>query len=768
MKIMAKVSIPLMALLLLLLFSPLVGVSLAQEEKIVFRRPWGYNPPPVGHWNYFASGCLPTWLVYEPLTHYFPANGSYLPHLAENWTYEDYMVFTLKLRKGVKWHDGSEFNATDIWATWHCIYLLKDRAWYYLKNITIVDSHTLVFYMKEKNDYCPFYILWHWVALPRMIYGDIARRVYELIKQGYDIFADEKPFVDLRTEMLNLRPEKPIGTGPFKLKSVSETEIVLEKFEEYWRGVPDIDEVHLVRVTATDVLWAMLSEGLFDYHWAIPTKEQHDLMVGKPYWKIIGVPRPVGITLYFNNRPTRPDGSPNPLYYKEVRQAIAYGINRTEVAYVQYPAGATPAKYNVGFNPAGLYAVLNQSFIDTWLKDFTYDYNPAKAEELLRKIGCTKGPDGIYRMPDGTKLEFTMKAAGYISIEAMEAIAAQLSKIGIKVTPIWMDSAVFFSPEGDFYQGRYDIGVGVYGGAAFSFDEYYHKYLHLYPGHGMNKIQRVPWRAEPVNVTELILYAQTYPAKCTLEERNEIYAILSYITCSEVPVFTLYSPTAYMYLNVHTFGGWPDPNDIYWLGLGSYEAHGSSYLFRWLMIKPNFDLTISVSPEGGGTTSPAPGTTRQTKGTKVTVTATPASGFAFKEWRLDGVSAGTSPTITVTIDKKTSLEAVFVPMFGLTIKVTPSEGGSTSPAPGTYSYVMGDKVTVTASPAFGYTFKEWRLDGVSAGTSPTITVTIDATHTLEAVFERIPYELYIGVPVAIVVIALAAFFLLRRRRRVKA
>jgi len=760
--------ISLSVLLALSLILPLMNVASAQEKKIVFRRLWTYSPPPVGHWNYFASGCMPTWLIYEPLTHYFPANGSYLPHLAENWTYQDYTVFTLKLRKGVKWHDGSEFNATDVWSTWYCIYLLKDRAWYYLRNITIADSHTLIFYMKEKNDYCPFYILWHWVALPRMIYGDIARRVYEKIQQGYDIFADVTPFVDLRTELLNLRPEKPIGTGPFKLAYVSETEIVLEKFEDYWRGIPDIDEIHLVRVTATDVAWAMLSEGQFDYHWAIPTKEQHDLMVDKPYWKIIGVPRPVGITLYFNNRPTRPDGTPNPLYYKEVRKAIAYAINRTEVAYVQYPAGATPAKYNVGFNPAGLYATLNETFIETWLKDFTYDYNPAKAEELLRSIGCTKGPDGIYVMPDGTKLEFTMKAAGYINLQAMEAIASQLEKVGIKVTPIWLDAAVFFSPEGDFYQGRYDIGVGVYGGASFSFDEYYHKYLHLYPGHGMNPIQSVPWKKEPINVTERILYAQTYPAKCTLKELREIYAELSYITCSEIPVFTLYSPTAYIYLNVHTFGGWPDPNDIYWLGLGSYEAHGSSYLFRWLLIKPNFDLTISVTPSGGGTTTPVPGTARYTKGTNITVTATPAGGYAFKEWRLDGNVVGTSPTITVTVNKDSVLEAVFAPMFGLTIAVTPSGAGTTTPAPGIYSYMQGDRVTVTASPSFGYNFKEWRLDGKVAGTSPTITITIDAPHTLEAVFERIPYELYIGVPVAIIIIVVAVLPILRRRRTVKA
>jgi len=120
-----------------------------ESPKIIFSRPVNYNPPPVGHWNVFISGSIPLCdVVMEPLTHYFPANNSYLPGLAENWTQSaDKMVFTLKLRKGVMWHDGTELTSLDVWATWHCIYLLKDRAWYFLKNVTIIDDSTLVFYM---------------------------------------------------------------------------------------------------------------------------------------------------------------------------------------------------------------------------------------------------------------------------------------------------------------------------------------------------------------------------------------------------------------------------------------------------------------------------------------------------------------------------------------------------------------------------------------------------------------------------------------------
>jgi len=744
------------ALLILALEIPLGTPMSAEPPKTVFSR-W-YNYSPTGHWNIFIPGSISLLsVVQESLTHYFPANGSYVPGLAVNWTYQDYSVFTLKLRKGAKWHDGTEFTALDVWATWHALYLLKDRAWYYLKNITITDSHTLVFYMKERNDYCPFYILWHWVAVPYSHYGVLASRVYSKILEGYDILTNSTPFNDLVDELKNLRPPLPIGTGPYKFKSMSETEIVLERFDDYWGTKPHIDEVRYVRQTSVDVGWTMLADGQFSFHWALPTKEQHQLVVGKPWVKIIPVARPVGVTMYFNNRIY-------PLSLKEVRQAIAHAINRSEIAIIRYPAGGTAQKYNAGFNEAGLYATLNETFINQYIKPFAYDYNLTKAEQILKGLGCTKDTDGIYKTPNGTRLEFELKTDGaWLNGPSMEAIAAQLAQIGIKINLRIVDTAVYFANDGDFYQGRYQIGAGVFGGADFSFDEYYHKYVFLFPGHGFAIMQKVPWRTELVNLTHITKVMQTYPAGCSLSERDEYRAILSYITASQVPVLSLFTPTAYMYLNVDKFSGWPPADDIYWQGLGSYEAHGSSYMHRWLMLKPSFSLKLSGTPAAGGTTSPATGTLKYAKGTAVTVTATPASGFTFKNWILDGATV-TGASIKVTMDIDHVLQAVFEAKQSLTISVNPAGGGTTNPATGTYSHAKGDKVTVAATPTSGFNFKEWKLDGASR-TGTSIEVTMDTSHTLEAVFEQAPpYALYAGIVIAAVAVVAVVAYMMRRRK----
>jgi peptide/nickel transport system substrate-binding protein len=70
-------------------------------------------------------------VILESLTHYFQNNGTYVPGIAEEWELsEDYLTFTLKLREGVKLHDGTEFTTKDVEATFYCLYPRMDRPWY--------------------------------------------------------------------------------------------------------------------------------------------------------------------------------------------------------------------------------------------------------------------------------------------------------------------------------------------------------------------------------------------------------------------------------------------------------------------------------------------------------------------------------------------------------------------------------------------------------------------------------------------------------------
>jgi len=74
------------------------------------------------------------------------------------------------------------------------------------------------------------------------------------------------------------------------------------------------------------------------------------------------------------------------------------------------------------------------------------------------------------------------------------------------------------------------------------------------------------------------------------------------------------------------------------------------------------------------------------------------------------------------------------PTHTLSVSVTPSGAGSVSPSGGEYE--SGVQVTLTASPASGYTFDYW--SGSASGTIPTVTVTIDSDKSLTANFETAP------------------------------
>jgi parallel beta-helix repeat protein len=76
------------------------------------------------------------------------------------------------------------------------------------------------------------------------------------------------------------------------------------------------------------------------------------------------------------------------------------------------------------------------------------------------------------------------------------------------------------------------------------------------------------------------------------------------------------------------------------------------------------------------------------------------------------------------------------PTYNLTIMAT--AGGTTNPAPGTYSYTANLSVQVTAIPDAGYLFDCWELDSVNVGSANPYTVLMDKNHTLKAFFSPIP------------------------------
>jgi hypothetical protein len=147
-------------------------------------------------------------------------------------------------------------------------------------------------------------------------------------------------------------------------------------------------------------------------------------------------------------------------------------------------------------------------------------------------------------------------------------------------------------------------------------------------------------------------------------------------------------------------------------------------------------LSTSVSPWGSGSVNPSSGT--HDLGTRVNVTARPASGWEFDHW--GGDASGTDPSITVTMTSNKNITAYFTKIrYTLSASTSPSEGGNVNPSSGTYD--AGTRVTVTAYPTNSAIWRFTNWGGDASGTNPSITVTMTSNKNITAYFTKFRYTL---------------------------
>jgi len=143
-----------------------------------------------------------------------------------------------------------------------------------------------------------------------------------------------------------------------------------------------------------------------------------------------------------------------------------------------------------------------------------------------------------------------------------------------------------------------------------------------------------------------------------------------------------------------------------------------------------FKYSLAIESSEGGTTRPKPGTHTYEAGTKAKIEAILDEGYKFSHW--SGDALGKDNPIKITMDADKSIKANFIRQHTLTI--TSGPGGTTDPAPGTYTFDAGTEVAITAIPNNRYRFLGWSGD-VSSAENP-ITITINSDISITANFIR--------------------------------
>ena len=152
------------------------------------------------------------------------------------------------------------------------------------------------------------------------------------------------------------------------------------------------------------------------------------------------------------------------------------------------------------------------------------------------------------------------------------------------------------------------------------------------------------------------------------------------------------------------------------------------------LFQKTYELTMTVSPDGGGTVTPAVGTETKDEDEIVPLLAEASPGYRFDRW--EGDISGTNTSTSVTMDADKSVIAVFVKTYELSISASDPKGAGTDPLLGIHTYDKDQLVAVTVSPQYNFRFLGWEIDGSDAGSEGIIEVLMDADHDLVALLQE--------------------------------
>jgi peptide/nickel transport system substrate-binding protein len=337
-------------------------------------------------------------MVFNGLVKY-DKNMNVVGDLAESWDItHNGLVITFHLRKGVKWHDAKPFTSADVLYTYQVTTDPKTPTAYAgdflkIKKAEALDDFT--FRVTYDKPFAPALISWASAILPKHLLA------------GRDI--TKSPLM-----------RHPIGTGPYKFKEwVAGQKIVLVSNDDYFEGRPYIDGriTRIIPDTATMFLELRAQNigmmGLTPLQYTRQTDNNLFKENFKKYRYLSFAYTYLGYNLK------------NPFFMdKRVRQAISYAINKDEIV--------SGVLLGLGKPATGPYKHGTWAHND---KVKTYNYDPAKARELLKQAGLVDtNNDGVLEK-DGKPFEFEIltNQGNETRQKCAEIIQRQLKEVGISV-----------------------------------------------------------------------------------------------------------------------------------------------------------------------------------------------------------------------------------------------------------------------------------------------------------------------------------------------
>lgn len=355
-------------------------------------------------------------LIYENLFAYNMLTSEMEPLLATEYTWVNNLTMDVALDRNARFQNGTPLTAEDV------VYSYKlgqkynahfSSLWESLEDIKALDQHTVRFIMRKDNP--NRLLLLHYLQYVFIVSKDI----YQAKEEEFDY--DE-------TELRQWPDLNPVGSGPYKVFDLSDERVVLVRDDNHWakykKGLPRPRYIVHPIFKSNDAGNRALEQGNIDLSqqfiprvWEMSLVK--DLPVGTwyddtPYHIPYAIP-----TLIINH--TR-----KPMDDVNFRRALAYAIDYTKI-----PALAM-SRYSEVVKSSFLLPG-EEYFSEENIADYGWEYNPAKAEEILQEAGYTKGADGFYRTPDGARIRLTVECPyGWTDwMVTLKIVAQSAQKVGL-------------------------------------------------------------------------------------------------------------------------------------------------------------------------------------------------------------------------------------------------------------------------------------------------------------------------------------------------
>jgi peptide/nickel transport system substrate-binding protein len=479
-------------------------------------------------------------------------DGSLAPGLGKELQETD-TTMTVPLQDGTKWSDGTDLTADDVVYTFQIAKeasLSYSNVWEYVDSIEATDPRTVQFTLK-KSPYNPGTVrnaIANTLIIPKAIWSKIP--------------------VDKLTAETNLQP---IGSGPFLMDKADQTQVNLKRHDDYWGkavyGTPAMTTINHPIFKSNNDGDLKLESGEIDASqqftaqiwkmWEDKQKPVGTWLKEKPYYLPGNLP-----LLIFNINKKGLDNV-------KVRRAIAHAINYPNIATTAMSDYSEPANASV-ILPSGYESKFyDQAAVDA--EGWTYDKEKAVAI-LEGELNAKKGSDGIYVLPDGTKLGgwTLITPTGWTDWNtACEIVAKSAKEVGIDIKTEFPQAPTM---QNKMQNGNFDLCMYSYSGVSAASP--WSRFRDMLDDRGVAEVGKTAFynynRFKHPDVPKLLDDAG---AAKTDEERKTAYQALDKIYREQIPVVPLmYRPLEFFEFNQSNWSGFPTAEDPYappmWSGAG--------------------------------------------------------------------------------------------------------------------------------------------------------------------------------------------------------